>query len=193
MLFRSLPDTQILPAFQTVTRSLSANWQLTSPFLPRVDLGYTSGHAETNGSVYRAAQNHEDFHAGVIKESTRLRHAFRYDNNDTNNVILSAYDQRNKDLDYEFGALLTKRSRLNVHAGRRRMASLFDVPVPVVDPAAGGFTLPSRGDTSTRYVVAGISVDPTRRISIEASGSADRQTSSPASIGARLLGSPPPR
>jgi len=182
-----VPADQVAPAFQTINRSLNANWQLSAAHLPRIDLGYVSGRTETAGSIYRAAQRHEDVHAGATKETSRTRHVLRYDRNAIDNLILNAYNQRTSDLDYEFGALLGARSRFNVHSGRRRTFSLFDLPTQIVDPATGAFALPPSGDMSTQYLITSASFEPDARVSFDATGSIDRQSTAPVAIGARLL------
>src|SRR6185503_19572862 len=182
----ALPAGAIAPALQTTARTLAANWQLSAGALPRVEVGYTAENLATAGSGYGAAQQHESLHAGVSKQSARLRNTFRYDRNSIDNQQSSAYNQRNLDMDYEFGALLGARTRMNVHTGRRRMSSLFDLPATVIDPAAGAYAVPSRGDNDVRYVISNISFEPVTRFSIDATASLDRQRAAPASTGARL-------
>lgn len=183
----ALPAGSVAPAFQTTARTLAANWQLNAGPLPRVEVGYTSDSLATTGSIYGAAQQHQNLHAGVVKQSARLSNTFRYDRNAIDNRQSSAYNQRNLDMDYEFGALLGTRSRMNVHTGQRRMFSLFDLPASVVDPAAGAYTVPARGDSNVRYVISNISFEPVTRFSIDATASLDQQHSAPASMGARLV------
>ena len=183
----ALPAGAIAPAFQTTARTLAANWQLSAGALPRVEVGYTAENLATAGSGYGAAQQHENLHAGVVKQSTRIRNTFRYDRNIIDNQQASAYNQRNLDMDYEFGALLSARTRMNVHTGQRRMSSLFDLPATVIDPAAGAYAVPSRGDNDVRYVISNISFEPVTRFSIDATASLDRQHAAPASTGARLM------
>ena len=183
----AIPAGTVAPAFQTTARTLAANWQLNAGTLPRVELGYTTDSLSTAGSTYGAAQQHEDLHANVVKQSARFSNTFRYDRNAIDNQQSSAYNQRNLDMDYEFGALLSARSRMNVHTGRRRMFSLFDLPATVVDPAAGAYAVPSRGDSEVRYVISSISFEPVTRFSIDATASIDRQQAAPASTGARLV------
>jgi len=183
----ALAAGEIPPTFQTESQSMNAMWQLNAGQLPRVNLSYVTGRAETAGSGYHGAQRHQDVHVGVLKETARMRHSMQYERNAIDNLVLSAYNQRTKNLDYEFGALLTTRSRLSVHAGRRNMFSLFDQPSQIVDPAAGVYTLPSRGDISTQYAITSVSFDPSSRLSIDATGSLDRQEAVPAAVGARLV------
>lgn len=182
-----VPAGEAQPAFQTVNQSLNANWQLNTARLPHVELSYVKGNVNTAGSVYHAAQHHDDLHAGLLKETPRTRHAFHYDNSAIENLVSSAYNQSNNDLDYEFGAILSTRSRLNVHTGRRQSYSLFDRPSSIVDSGTGAYTVPSNGAIASRYVITSVSFEPSSRFSVDATGSLDRQAAAPAATGARLL------
>ena len=183
----AIPAGSLAPAFQTTARTLAANWQLNAAPLPRVELGYATSGLTTAGNTYQAAQRNEALHATVVKESTRVRNSFRYNRDVVDNLQSSAYNQRNNDMDYEFGALLGTRSRMNVHTGQRRTFSLFDVPTAIVDPAAGAYAVPSRGDSNVRYVISSLNFEPVPRFSIDATGSIDHQEAEPAATGARLM------
>jgi hypothetical protein len=183
----ALPIGEILQVFQTTNRALSANWQIRADRLPRVDLSYAKDRTDTAGSIYGAGQQQRNMHANVVKESPRVRHAFRYDRTATDNFLTRAYNQRNNDMDYEFGALVGARSRMRIHSGRRRSYSLFDLPAPIVGPSASAHSVPSSGESGTRYVTSSITFEPVSRFSVDATGSLDRQEAAPAATSARLV------
>ena len=183
----TLPSGVSLPAFQTITRALSANWRLKTGRLPQVDLNYAKGRTDTAGSVYSAGQQQRSLHANIEKDTGRVRNVIRFDRAATDSLMTSTYRQRNNDIAYEFGALMGARSRLRVDSGRRRSYSLYDLPAAVVGPAATPYSVPSSGDSETRYVTSSVTFEPAPRFSIDATGSLDRQEAAPAATSARLV------
>jgi hypothetical protein len=63
---------------------------------------------------------------------------------------------------------------------------LFDVPAQIFDPGTGSYPLPSRGEVNAIYAIAVLNYEPARRLSIDLSGSADRQSATLATTSARL-------
>jgi hypothetical protein len=165
---------------------LSAGWQLSAPNLPRVDIGYRKGHSVVTGGPYAAEQRDEDLHVGISRDTTRTRHAFRYQRTAFENRVSQAFDQRLNDLEYEFGAALPKRGRATMRVGRRTSLSLFDVALPVGDPDTGAYRPPSRGEVGTTYLVSTFSIEPTGRLSLDVTGTLDRQDASQVTTAARL-------
>ena len=174
------------PDFRTRNTSLSAGWQLSMPSLPRIDVGFRKGHSVVTGGPYLAEQRDEDLHLGVSKDTARTQHALRYQWTTYENQVSQAFNQRLTDLEYVFGATLQRRSRASVRAGRRTSLSLFDVVVPAGNQDTGAYSPPSRGEVGTTYLVGTINVEPNRRLSLDFTGTFDRQDASLVTTDAKL-------
>jgi hypothetical protein len=181
-----VPPDAPLPDSRTKNRLFNAGWQLTVPSLPRVELNYHSGSTNIVAGPYAAGQEDEALQVGVFKDSKRTRQAIRFNRSSFANVATTAFDQRLSDLDYEFGMMLGRRSRLLTHAGRRNTFSLFDLPPQVVDPGTQPYRPPSRGEVNNLYATTALSYDPSNRLSISLTGNADRQDAEPVATSARL-------
>jgi len=182
----AVPPGVPTPDFRTRNTSLSAGWQLSVPSLPRIDVGYRKGHSIVTGGPYLAEQRDEDLHLGVSKETARTQHALRYQWTTYENQVSQAFNQRLSDLEYVFGATLQRRSRASVRVGRRTSLSLFDVAVPAGNQDTGAYTPPSRGEVGTTYLVGTINVEPNRRLSLDFTGTFDRQDASLVTTDAKL-------
>jgi hypothetical protein len=181
-----VPTGTPIPDFRTRNRSMAMGWQLNLPAAPRVEVGYRTGGSVMTGGPFRAEQNDSDLHAGVFWQRTRTQQALRYQRTSFENVIAQAFNQRLNDLSYELGASLGARSRVMVRSGRRGSFSLFDVPSQIVDPGTGSYRLPSRGEVNAVYAITVLNYEPARRLSIDISGSADRQDAAHVTTSARL-------
>jgi len=182
----AVPPGVPTPDFRTRNTSLTTGWQLSVPSLPRIDVGYRKGHSIVTGGPYSAEQRDEDLNLGVSKVNTRTQHGLRYHRTAYENQLSQAFDQRLSDLEYDFGATLPKRSRASVRVGRRTSLSLFDVAVPVGNQDSGAYSPPSRGEVGTTYLVSTFSIEPNRRLSLDLTGTFDRQDASLVTSDARL-------
>jgi hypothetical protein len=174
------------PDFRTRNTALSAGWQLSVQSLPRIDVGYRKGHSVVTGGPYSGEQRDEDLHLGVSKDTTRTQHVLRYQRTAYENLVSQAFNQRLSDLEYNFGATLPKRSRASVRVGRRTSLSLFDVAVPGGGQDAGAYSPPSRGEVGTTYLVSTLNIEPSRRLSLDLTGTLDRQDGSLVTTDAKL-------
>jgi hypothetical protein len=182
----AVPPGVPTPDFRTRNTALSAGWQLSVPSLPRIDVGYRKGHSVVTGGPYSAEQNDEDLHFGASKDTTRTQHVLRYQRTAYENLVSQAFNQRLSDLEYDFGATLPGRSRASVRAGRRTSLSLFDVAVPPGNQDIGAYVPPSRGEVGTTYLVGTFSTEPSRRLSLDFTGTFDRQDTALVTTDARL-------
>jgi hypothetical protein len=182
----AVPPGVPTPDFRTRNTAFSTGWQLSVPSLPRIDVGYRKGHSLVTGGPYSAEQRDEDLHLGVSKETARTQHALRYQWTTYENQVSQAFNQRLSDLEYVFGATLQRRSRASVRAGRRTSLSLFDVAVPAGNQDTGAYSPPSRGEVGTTYLVGTINVEPNRRLSLDFTGTFDRQDASLVTTDAKL-------
>jgi hypothetical protein len=182
----AVPPGVPTPDFRTRNTAFSTGWQLSVPSLPRIDVGYRKGHSLVTGGPYSAEQRDEDLHLGVSKDTARTQHALRYQWTTYENQVSQAFNQRLSDLEYVFGATLQKRSRASVRAGRRTSLSLFDVAVPAGNQDTGAYTPPSRGEVGTTYLVGTINVEPNGRLSLDFTGTFDRQDGSLVTTDAKL-------
>ena len=182
----AVPPGVPTPDFRTRNTSLTTGWQLSVPSLPRIDVGYRKGHSIVTGGPYSAEQRDEGLNLGVSKVTTRTQHALRYQRTAYENQLSQAFDQRLSDLEYDFGATLPKRSRASVRVGRRTSLSLLDAGLPIADPDTGAYRPPSRGEVGTTYLVSTFSIEPNRRLSLDLTGTFDRQDASLVTSDARL-------
>jgi hypothetical protein len=181
-----VPSGTPLPDFRTRNRSLAMGWQLTLPDAPRIEVGYRTGGSIMTGGPFRAEQNDDDLHAGVFWDRARTQQALRYQRTAFENLISQSFNQRLSELSYDLAVSLGARSRLTVRSGRRGSFSLFDVPSQIVDPGTGSYRLPSRGEVDALYAITVLNYEPARRLSIDLSGSADRQDAARVATSARL-------
>ena len=182
----AVPPGAPIPDFQTLNKSLALGWQVNAARLPRIELGYRTGSSVIHGGPYQAEQHDSDLHAGVFKETDGTRQALRYQKTSFENVISQVFNQRLSDLSYELGATLPKRSRATVRAGRRSSFSLFDLPPQTVDPGTGAYPLSTRGEFQTVYAIGSLTYEPSGRLSVDVTGSADRQDGMDATTTAQL-------
>lgn len=181
----TVPDTR-LPDFRTINKSLTFGGQLNLPSWPRLELGYRSGSSVLSGGPYDAEQHDEDLHASLYKETARTRQTLRYQRTSFSNLVSQSFNQRLDDLDYEFGATLNGRSRVTVHTGRRQSFSLFDLPSRIVDSGTAAYQPPSLGAVDTTYVTTGLTYQPSTRLALDLSASADRSLAGSTATSARL-------
>jgi hypothetical protein len=182
-----VPPGVDLPDFRTRNEMINIGWQLNTRRLPRIDFGYRTGSSVVTGGPYHAEQDDRDLHLGAFKETTRTRHALRYQRTSFENRTSQAFNQRFKNLDYDFGVTTSQRSRITVRSGRRSTFSLFDLPSQIVNPGTGTYRPPSRGEVNTMYAIGDVTYEPTGRLSLDLTGSFDQQDSEPASTNAKLL------
>ena len=182
----AVPPGVPMPDFRTRNTSLSTGWQLSVPSLPRIDVGYRKGHSVVTGGPYLAEQRDEDLHLGVSKDTARTQHALRYQWTAYENQISQAFNQRLSDLEYVFGATLPKRSRASARVGRRTSLSLFDVAVPVGSQDTGAYSPPSRGEVGSTYLVGTLNLEPNNRLSLDLTGTFDRQDAALVTTDAKL-------
>jgi len=177
---------QPTPDFRTRNTSLSVGWQLTTPSLPHVEIGYRKGGATVTGGPYSGTQRDDEFQLGITKDTTRTRQALRYQRNGYEGVSTLGFNQRFGDLDYELGATLTPRLRMSTRVGRRTQESMFGVPASSGGVADEAYHAPVRGAVDTAYTVSTVNFEPWRRLSLDGIGSVDRQRSSDATTDAGL-------
>jgi hypothetical protein len=182
----ALPPGVPLPDFRTLNRSLNVGWQLNVATLPRVEFAYRSAESQVSGGPYDAEQSEGDVHVGVFEDTKRTRQSLRFQRTAFANAVSQVFNQRMTEFDYDFGATLGVRNRARARAGQRATFSQFDLPSIVVDPGTAGYSLPSRGDVGTRYVIGGFTYEPTGDFSVDISGNADRQDSQDVATSAKL-------
>jgi hypothetical protein len=181
-----VPPGQPTPDFRTRHTSLSVGWQLMTPTLPHVEVGYRKGGATVTGGPYSGTQRDDELRLGVTKDTRRTRHALRYQRNAYDGVSSLGFNQRFGDLDYELGATLTPRLRMSTRVGRRTQESMFGVPASSGGVEAEAYHAPVRGAVDTAYTVGTVNFTPWPRLSLDGIGSFDRQRSIGASTDARL-------
>jgi hypothetical protein len=182
----AVPSGVPLPDFRTQNKSLNLGWQLNLPALPRVELAYRSAESQVSGGPFDALQSDGNVHVGVHEDTKRTRQTLRFDRTAFENGVSQVFNQRMTELDYDFSTTLGTRSRARARAGQRATFSQFDLPSLVVDPGTAGYSLPSRGDVATRYVIGGITYEPSGDFSVDISANADRQDSDIVGTSARL-------
>ncbi|MEQ1907987.1 MAG: hypothetical protein ABMA15_04145 [Vicinamibacterales bacterium] len=174
--------------FESLNRELNLDWHVNVERFPQVELGYRRSQSEIAGGNYRATQSDRDLSASVLKNTASTHQTFRYQATQSENVLEQTFSQKLGLLDYDFGATLTARTRLTVHAGQRN-AFARSVFVTPVDAATGAYApVSSTGASTAQYGQIGYNYEPTSRFSFRVLGNADRQSGDTASTAA-LLGS----
>jgi hypothetical protein len=181
-----VPQNEPVPDFRTLSTSRYIGWQLNLASLPQVDLGYRSDASVITGGPYDAEQLNGDVHSTITHGTERTRQVLRYERTSFENRALQAFDQRISDLAYDATITTGARSRIIARVGRRRTFSLFDLPQPIVDSGTGAYTPPARGDVTSVYAIAGVTMEPIPRVAVDVTGSVDRQGADTTETSARL-------
>lgn len=174
--------------FESINHDLLLNWHLGLEWLPKVDLSYRRNSSDMSGGNYTATQQGHDFSASVTQASPKTRQTLRYQSTASENRLDQVYGQRFGTLDYDFAAMLSKRSRLNLTAGRRSAYShvLFQVP-----PTSGGAYEPPvdiGGENAGVYTQANYQYEPGARFRLRASATLDAQAGATATTSSDLAG-----
>jgi hypothetical protein len=115
-----------------------------------------------------------------------MRHTLRFQRTSFDDLNVQSFNQHFNDLDYEFGSLLGRRTRVSAHAGRRSSFSLVDLPPQGVDPGLGAVSPPAAGKSDSTYATSNISFDPNSRVSLGLTGNVDEQKSGTYTTNSRL-------
>ena len=182
----AVPSGTPLAEFRTRNDALNMGGQLSLPDHPRVEFGYRTGRSDVTGGEYDATQSDTNLHLGVMKDTPRVQQSLRWEKTAFQNTVSQVFDQRTNDLNYDMSLSLGSRSRAHARTGRRRTFSLFDLAPRFVDSGPGGYAPPTRGEVQTEYVIAGVTYEPGRRVSIDFTANADHQTASAIETSARL-------
>ena len=181
-----VPPGEPTPDFRTRTKALTMGWQLAVPKVPTVEFGYRKADSEVTGGPYYGEQRDDQLHLGVSQATARTQQSLRFDRNAFESPVSQAYNQRFDDLNYEFGATLSKGFHASARVGRRNQFSVFEVPSGSSGENGDAYRPPMRGDVSTIYTVSTLSYQPWRRIGFDVSGSIDRQRAAGVSTDARV-------
>lgn len=174
--------------YESSNRETTMNWNLGLDRLPQVSLAYRRGESTISGGLYQAYQNDRDFSTSVLKNTRATHQTLRFQQTASENVMQQTYGQHLGLLDYDFGATLPAHLRLTLNAGRRSTdsRSVFLSPVDLDGSAYAPVT--TSGSAGSQYGQMNLAYEPNARVSLRATGSADRQRGDNASTGA-LLGS----
>jgi hypothetical protein len=181
-----VPPGEPTPDFRTRTKALTMGWQLAVPKVPTVEFGYRKANSEVTGGPYYGEQRDDQLHLGVSQATARTQQSLRFDRNAFESPVSQAYNQRFDDLNYEFGATLSKGFHASARVGRRNQFSVFEVPSSSGGENGDAYRPPMRGEVSTIYTVSTLSYQPWRRIGFDVSGSIDRQRAAGVSTDARV-------
>lgn len=174
--------------YESSNRETTMNWNLGVERLPQVSLSYRRGESTISGGQYQASQRDRDFSTSVLKNTRATHQTLRFQRTASENVMQQTYGQNLGLLDYDFGATLPAHLRFTLNAGRRNTFSR-SVFLSPVDLEGGAYTpITTSGTAGSQYGQVNLAYEPNARVSLRATGSADRQRGDNASTGA-LLGS----
>ena len=172
-----LPASGEMPELNTRTTNTTVTWQLDTPRLPRVELGYRKAASSISAGDRTVAQRDRMLSMLASRKTGPLTNELRFQKNRFENEFSTDFTQRLTELAYDGNAALGRSVRTTTRAGYRRTFSLFDVPVRMTDLGQQSFGAPSLGDYITRYAMQTVAWQPSHRLGTDVSLSYDMSSS----------------
>ena len=182
-----LPTSGEMPELNTRTTSAGVQWQLDTPRLPRVELGWRRSASEITSGDQTVAQRDRFLSAIASRRTGPLSNELRFQKTSIENEFSADFTQRLTEFAYDGNASLGPRLRTTSRAGYRTMFSLFDTPVRMTDLGQEAFGAPARGDSTIKYAIQSVAWQATRRLETDLTLSYDTSSSDSVSTDARLV------
>lgn len=182
-----LPASGEIPELNTRTTASTVQWQLDTPRLPRVELGWRRSASEITAGDQTVAQRDRFLSAIASRRTGPLLNELRFQKTSIENEFSADFTQRLTEFAYDGNASIGPRLRTTSRAGYRKTYSLFDVPVRMTDVGQETFAAPARGDSAIKYAVQSVSWQTTRRLETDVTVSYDTSSSDNASTSAQLV------
>lgn len=168
----------MLPAadgFETEQRHMAFGGLMNLPGMPRAEVSYRRGDDLVTGGGDRSRQRQDDLAGSVIRETSRSRQSLRYQRSGYDYTLAQTFSQQSASLDYDLSHEVREHVQITARAGQRGNVARSSLIAPI-DPADRPYAPPPVDGTSRiAYATTGVNVDPSRRFSLRADATWDRQ------------------